>query len=96
VLGEIAITNLNTQGVLTRIQRHHYSPTHLAMKSYTSEESMSNLEVSLIRHQRRRHEQDSVQGELRKINPPTFDDENKRGEDAEAWLLGIGKYFLVK
>jgi hypothetical protein len=34
-----------------------------------------------------------MQGELRKIKPPTFDGENKRGEDFEAWLLGIRKYF---
>jgi hypothetical protein len=42
-----------------------------------------------FRHQRRRYEQNHLQGELRKIKPPTFDGENKMGEDAEAWLLGI-------
>jgi hypothetical protein len=28
-----------------------------------------------------------LQGGLRKIKPPSFDGENKKGEDAEAWLL---------
>jgi len=65
---------------------HHYSPTHLAKKSYTFEEtkrnfkSKINLEVSPFRHQRRRHEHNNAQGDLRKFNPPTFDGENM-GED---------------
>jgi hypothetical protein len=36
-----------------------------------------------------------LQGELRKIKPPSFDGENKKGEDAEAWLLGMRKYFQL-
>jgi hypothetical protein len=79
----------------TKTQRHHYSPTHSTKKSYASEESKSSPKVSLVRHQRRRHEQDNLQGELRKIKPPTFDGENKMGEDVEAWLLGIRKYFQL-
>jgi hypothetical protein len=51
--------------------------------------------VSPFRHQRKRYEQNHLQGELRKIKPPTFDGENKMGEDAKAWLLGIRKYFLL-
>jgi hypothetical protein len=47
------------------------------------------------RHQRRRYEKNQLQGELRKIKPPTFDGENKMGEDVEAWLLGIRKYFQL-
>jgi hypothetical protein len=27
--------------------------------------------------------------------PPTFDGENKRGDDVEAWFLGIMKYFQL-
>jgi hypothetical protein len=67
----------------------------LPKKSYTSEESKNILEVSPIRHQRRRHEQDNVQGEIGKIKPTTFDGENKKGEDVEAWLLGIRKHFQL-
>jgi hypothetical protein len=46
-------------------------------------------------HQRRRHGSDSLQGELRKIKPPSFDGENKKSEDAKAWLLGMRKYFQL-
>jgi hypothetical protein len=37
----------------------------------------------------------SLQGALRNIKPPIFDGENKMGEDVEAWLLGIRKYFQL-
>jgi len=46
--------------------------------------------------QRRRHEQDNLQGELCQIQPPTFGGENKTGQDAEAWLLGIIKSFKLQ
>jgi hypothetical protein len=33
--------------------------------------------------------------EFRKSKPPSFDDEIKKGEEAEAWLLGLKKYFRI-
>jgi hypothetical protein len=33
--------------------------------------------------------------EFRKAKPPSFDSEIKKGEEAEAWLLGLKKYFRV-
>jgi hypothetical protein len=33
--------------------------------------------------------------EFRKAKPPSFDGEIKKGEEAEAWLLGLKKYFRV-
>jgi hypothetical protein len=51
--------------------------------------------VSLVRHQRRRHELESFQGELRKLNPPSFDGEREREDDVEAWLLVFRKYFQL-
>jgi hypothetical protein len=36
-----------------------------------------------------------LQGELRKLKPPSFDGEREREDDARAWFLGIKKYFLV-
>jgi hypothetical protein len=51
--------------------------------------------VSPIRRQRRRYEVDDLQGEIRKIKPPTFDGDHKKDEDAEAWLLGMRKYFQL-
>ena len=32
---------------------------------------------------------------MNKIKPPTFDDEHKKDEDAETWLLGMIKYFQL-
>ena len=36
-----------------------------------------------------------LQGEIRKIKPPTSDGENKKGEDAKAWFLGMRKYMCL-
>ena len=49
--------------------------------------------MSLVRHQRRIHEVDSLQGEMRKLKPPSFDGEKEREDDVEAWFLGLKRYF---
>ena len=36
-----------------------------------------------------------LEGEFKKIKQSTFDREWKRGEEAEAWLLDIKKYFKI-
>jgi hypothetical protein len=36
-----------------------------------------------------------LQGELRRLKPPTFDGEHRKGEEVEAWLLGMRKYFQL-
>jgi hypothetical protein len=51
--------------------------------------------VSHVRHQRRKLGLDSLQGELRKIKPPSFDGEREREDDVEAWLLGLISYFQL-
>ena len=33
--------------------------------------------------------------EFKKAKPPSFNGEIKKGEEAEAWLLGLKKYFRV-
>jgi hypothetical protein len=40
--------------------------------------------VSPARHQRRRHELNSLQGELRKLKTPSFDGEREREDDVES------------
>jgi hypothetical protein len=35
------------------------------------------------------------QGDLRKINPPSFDGENMKGEYVEAWFWGMREYFQL-
>jgi hypothetical protein len=67
----------------SRTHRQH-SPPHSTRKFYASEDSISSLEVSPIRHQRRRHELDNLQGELRKLRPPSFDGEREKEDDVEA------------
>jgi hypothetical protein len=54
---------------------------------------VSSLEVSLVKHQIRKQEVDSFQGELRKLKPPYFGGEREREDDVEAWLLGLKRYF---
>jgi hypothetical protein len=76
------------------IRNHrHYSPPYSTRKFYAYENSISNIEVSHIRHQIGRQELYSLQGESKKLKPPSFDGEIEREEDVESWLLGIRKYF---
>ena len=51
--------------------------------------------MSPFRHHKRRNVKDYLQGELVKIKPPTFVGEDKKGEDVEAWLLGMRKYLQL-
>jgi hypothetical protein len=51
--------------------------------------------VSLVRHQRRRYKLDSLQGELRKLKPPSFYGKRERKDDVEAWLIGLMRYFQM-
>jgi hypothetical protein len=57
------------------------------------DDPISSLEVSHVRPQRRKQEVDSLQGELRKLKPPSFDGEREREDYVEAWLLGLWRYF---
>jgi hypothetical protein len=41
----------------------------------------------------RRPKENILQGDLRKIKSPTFNGENRKGEEVEAWLLEMKKYF---
>jgi hypothetical protein len=61
-------------GSVSRTNRHH-SPPYSKIIFYASKDSISNLEVSPVRHQRRRHEVYNLQGYLRKLKPPSFDGE---------------------
>ena len=51
--------------------------------------------MSLVQRKRRRHKENILHDEFRKIKPPTFNGENKKGEEAEAWLLEMKKYFQL-
>jgi hypothetical protein len=38
---------------------------------------------------------DHLEAEFKNINPSTFDGESRTGEEVEAWLLDINKYFQI-
>ena len=63
--------------------------------SSDSEESSRDTSSSSRKSKIRRHHRDRSRDEFRKAKPPTFDGEIKIGQEAEAWLLGIKKYFQV-
>jgi hypothetical protein len=56
-------------------------------KLYAYEDSIRCPKVSHVRNQRRRLELDSLQGDLMKLNPPSFDGEREREYYVEACLL---------
>jgi hypothetical protein len=51
--------------------------------------------VSLVRSQRRTPKGDILQGEIRNIKPLNFNCEHRKGEEIEACLLEIKKYFQL-
>jgi hypothetical protein len=57
--------------------------------------SNSDTGSSVPRKKKKRHSQSSLTEEFKKAKPPTFDGEIKKGEEVEAWLLGLKKYFWV-
>ena len=38
---------------------------------------------------------EEISGEFKNIKPPTFNGEIEKGEEAEAWLSGMKKYFQI-
>jgi hypothetical protein len=81
-------------GSASRAHGHH-SPPYSEGNFYASEDPVSSPEVSHVRQQRRKQEVDSLQGDLRKLKPPSFDGEREREDDVEAWLLGLQRYFQL-
>ena len=75
--------------------RLHHSPRNSTGRTHASSGSVSNPSVSLVRRQRRIPEENIFQGELKKIKPPTFNGEHKKGEDVDTWLLEMKKYFQL-
>jgi hypothetical protein len=94
MIGEMIMEDLDGRGVLVSIKiinpRGTQPGEHMQIQGQKASSS-----VSLVRHQRRRHGSDSLQGELRKIKAPSFDGENNKGEDAEAWFLEMRKYLQL-
>ena len=64
--------------------------------SSDSEESSKDSSSSSHKIKRRKHHRNSSRDEFKKDKPPTFDGEVNTRQQAEAWLLGIKKYFQVQ
>jgi hypothetical protein len=75
------------------MSRCHLSPRKSIRRYSASSRIGSILIVSHVRRKRRRIEANILQGELRKIKPPTFNGEHRKREEVEAWMLEIKKYF---
>ena len=60
-----------------------------------SKESSGDSSSSSRKGKRKRNHRDLTWDEFKTAKPPTFDDEVKTGQEAEAWILGIKKYFQV-
>jgi hypothetical protein len=71
----------------------YHSPPYSERKFYVVDDPIRSPEVSPVRHQIRKQEVDSLQGELRNLKPPSFGGEREREDDVEAWFLGIRRYF---
>jgi hypothetical protein len=72
--------------------RCHYSPRKSTRRTHASEGIGSSPSESLVKRKRRRPEANILQGELRKIKPPTFNGEHRKGQEVKAWLLEMKKY----
>jgi len=75
------------------MSRFHHSPKKYTRIFFASSRPGSIPSVFLVRRQRRSSKASVFQGELRKINPPTLNGEHRQGEEIEAWLLEMNKYF---
>ena len=65
-------------------------------RSPDSEESSGDSSSSSRKGKRKRPHRDHSRDEFKKAKPPTFDGEVNIGQEFEAWLLGIRKYFQVQ
>ena len=61
-------------------------------------EGSSSSRTSSYSHRKQKKQKTSKSHkfeEFKKAKPPSFDGEIKKGEEVEAWLLGLKKYFRV-
>ncbi len=58
---------------------------------YSSESS----HIKIRKNKKKCNYHDEITREFKKIKPPTFNGEVETGEEAEAWLSGMKKYFQI-
>jgi hypothetical protein len=77
------------------MNKHHQSPRKSTRINHARLGPGRNPSVSLVQRQRIRTKENILQGEIRKIKPPNFNGDHRKGEEAEAWLLEMNKYFQL-
>jgi hypothetical protein len=77
------------------MRRFHHSLGKYTRRSCLSSSPWSIPKVSFVKSKRRRHEVDILQGELTKINPLNLNGEHRKGQEVEAWLFEMNKYFQL-
>ena len=81
----------NIEGSKNTDKRRKRSPS----ESYAYEGATGDPSSSSHENQRR-HYQNHSRHEFKKARPPTFNGEVNTGQEAEAWLLRMRKYFQVQ
>jgi len=56
----------------------------------------SGTKSNIYERRKRKKSQNFLTEEFKKAKPPTFDGEIKKGEEVEAWLFSLKKYFQVR
>jgi hypothetical protein len=64
-------------------------------KTTSVEQSSSGTKSNIPKKRKRKNSHSSLTEEFKKAKPPTFDGEINKGEEYEAWLFGLKKYFQV-
>ena len=81
----------NPYGSNNTSRRRKISPS----ESYESKGSTRDSSSSSHENKRKKRYRDRSRDEFKKAKPPTFNGEVKTGQEAEAWPLGMSKYFQV-
>jgi hypothetical protein len=66
------------------MSRHHHSPKNSNRRTHAISRPGKAPSVSHVWSKRRRPEVDILQGEIGKIEPPTFNGEHRKGEEVQA------------
>jgi hypothetical protein len=89
----------HTRRRISRKAQHgakRHSPKCFSEETDNSKESSSGKTSfhSQTRGKKRKHSKSHDHEEFKKVKPPTFDGDIKKGEEAEVWLLHLKKYFI--
>ena len=80
-----------------RVSRERMYALEMSLsESSDSQESIRDSSPSSHGNKRKRRYQNNSRDEFKKAKPPTFDGVVKYGQEVEAWILGMKKYFQVQ